>query len=133
MKLEGGTHVVQSYTGSVCSILLVLITSVYAIQKILVLYEKKDVDVVLTAVDSFYDMNFVFNYSNGFNVAVAFTGYNNEVEMELDPSYGRLIFNNYRWGMHQNGTFYSAVDELKHHVCSREELGLEPGNNSQDN
>ena len=93
MKLEGGSHIVQSYAGSLCTILILCISGLYAVQKLFVLIEKKDVDVLSTTLDSFYDENFVFSYDNGFNVAVAFTGYNNEKEPELDPSYGKLVIN----------------------------------------
>ena len=62
MKLEGSSHVVQSYAGSFCSIFFICITFLYAIQKFVVLIEKKDVDVLSTTLDSFYDENFVFSY-----------------------------------------------------------------------
>ena len=95
MKLEGGTHVVQSYAGSLCSILFICITLLYAVQKMVVLVEKKDIDVLSTTLDSFYDEHYVFSYQNGFNIAVAFTGFNNVAEMELDPSYGKFRFSAY--------------------------------------
>ena len=62
MKLEGETHVVQSYGGSCCSLLIMCITVLYAMQKFNVLLEKKDIDVLSTTLDSYYDENFVFSY-----------------------------------------------------------------------
>ena len=88
------------------------------------LIEKKDVDVLSTTLDSFYDEFFVFGYNNGFNLAVAFTGYNNVVDYELDPSYGRLVFNAAKWGTLPNGTFYEDTPELTHHSCSDSELSI---------
>ena len=48
------------------------------------------------------------NYEiNGFNVAAAFTAYDNESENILDPSYGELVFNHYWWGS-EGGSFESG-------------------------
>ena len=54
---------------------------------------------MLSAVlDYYYDEDFTFNYNNGFNIAVAFTAYDDETEWILDDSYGEIVFNAFSWG-----------------------------------
>ena len=124
MKLDGRTQFVRSYAGSLCSILILLVTALYGFQKLVVLIEKKDVSVLSTTLDSFYDENFVFAYEDGFNVAVAFTGFNNVVDYELDPSYGELIFNAVQWGTYEDGSYFEHTNKLNHHSCSDYELSI---------
>lgn len=125
MKLDGETDVLQTYSGSLCTLLILAVSVLYTVQKSFVLIERKDVDVLSTTLDSFFDENYVFNYQNGFNVAVAFSGFTNEAEYELDPSYGKLTFNAFQWGIYPNGTIYSVRNLLEHHLCTKAELGQE--------
>ena len=129
MNLDGDSNVVQTYVGSLCSILILAISFIYAFQKLLVLIGKKDVTVLSTTIDSMYDDSFIFDYKHGFNLAVAFTGYNDITEYELDPSYGELVFKAMQWGPHPDGTFYDRSPTLTHHACKEAELGI---SDSQD-
>ena len=63
-----------------------------------VMISKKDVDILSTIKESYFDESFIFNHEDRFNVAVAFTAYDNELEWILDPSYGSLTFYDYSWG-----------------------------------
>ena len=56
---------------------------------------------------------------------MAFTAYDSETEEILDPSYGRISFSRYEWGIRENGDYFVNFDELPMHTCSREELGIE--------
>ena len=125
MKLEDESHVLHSYAGSLCTLLMFCVTILYALQKFIVLVERKDVDVLSTTLDSFFDEHHIFNYKNGFNIAAAFTSFNNEAEWELDPSYGSLELAAFKWGTYPNGAVYEFRDVLEHHFCSKEELGME--------
>ena len=89
-----------------------------------VLIEKKDVDVLSATKDLYYSADDKFTYSNGLNIAVAFTEYNSNEEWELDPAYGSLVFNSYSWGPDENGVVSTTRAELPSHVCNKEELGL---------
>ena len=84
--------------GSILSMLIGLITIMYSIQKMEVLMSKKDVDILSTIKESCFDESKIFDHEDRFNVAVAFTAYDNEREWILDPSYGSLIFYDYSWG-----------------------------------
>ena len=46
MSLDDNTQLAQSYLGSICSLMILMATSLYAFQKVEVLYNKKDVDVL---------------------------------------------------------------------------------------
>ena len=49
--------------------------------------------------DLFYTDDDIFSYENDkLNLAVAFTGYNDDEEYELPPEYGRLVINAFKWG-----------------------------------
>ena len=86
--------------------------------------KKKDVDVLSTTTDLFYDDDYVFGYEDGLNIGVAFTAYDSEREWILDETYGELVFNHFSWGP-RNGTYYTERLLLNQHNCTAEELGLE--------
>ena len=70
----------------------------YTMLKVNVLVYKTEIDILATKLDYYYDESFVFDYSMGFNIAVAFTGYNNVKEYEIDKSIGEVVFEEYAWG-----------------------------------
>ena len=74
-KLEGDETVIQSYFGSICSVLIAVMTILYALQKLDVIISKKDVDILSTVKEGFFDQDYVFSYKNRLNIAAAFTGY----------------------------------------------------------
>ena len=88
MRLTDSEGSLKSYVGSVCSILLIFVTLWYANFKFEVLLHKKDVNILSTIKDLHYNEDFIFDSSNGLNIAVAFTAYDDEKEWILDPSYG---------------------------------------------
>ena len=67
-----------------------------------------------------------FSYKNGFNIAVAFTGFDDVQEWDLDPNIGDLQFRASEWGNNPDGSVYWDQKVLKSHKCTREELGLAP-------
>ena len=124
MRLEDGQTSKNSIIGSLMSILFFIVLGSYTLIKFDVLYNRKrDVDVISTVNDMFYDFNDQFNHrQNGFNFAVAFSAYDNDPEPRLDPSYGKLQFNHYEWGT--NNT--SGRNPMKSvHTCTQKELGIE--------
>ena len=114
----------KSFVGSLCSLLLLVIIMGYAYTKLDVLLMRKDVDVISTVNDLHFDDSFIFKSENGFNVAEAFTRYDDEKEWILDPSYGELLFNSYTWGPENDGSYFTERKKLESHICTREELGL---------
>ena len=59
---------------------------------------KKSIKILSSIKDEYFDQLDVFDYSNGLNVAVGFTGFDNEVTWSLDPSFGTLEINSLQWG-----------------------------------
>ena len=86
---------------------------------------KKSVDIVTMVNENALTSDYRFSYRNGFNVAAALTAYSSYPEVELDPTYGELVFKHYAWGNYEDGSTYSYREQRPTHVCSREELGLE--------
>ena len=130
MKLDKTTSNVQTFMGSICSILIIFVVGSYAYQKTDVWLNKKDNDIMSATQDQYLSPGYVFDQAMGLNFAIAFTAYDNEKEDILDPSYGSLTFTTYEWGLDENGDTFIKFDEIPSHVCSREELGLEGDNSS---
>ena len=68
-----------------------------------------------------------FGYDQGMNFAVAFTAYNNVREPILDPEYGYIYARANQWGLDEDGKFKSQKIPIPMHTCTREELGLDEG------
>ena len=114
--------------GSIFGLLLIVVLAGYSYQKVSIFYEKKKFDILQTSIEGHYPEEYVFSWDSGFNIAVAFTAYDNERENILDPSIGELGIYISEWG-DENGELFLRDIKLDTHQCSREELGLE-GNDS---
>ena len=125
MKVDGGDDQLKSGLGTFCSILLLIVTSMYAYNKMLVYAKKKDVSVTSATEILFFEDKDVFGIDKGMNIAVAFTAYDSTTEYELDPSYGEIVFNSYTWGNNEDGTPFSKRSQLKEHICTPEELNID--------
>ena len=63
MKIESdGSMNLPSCAGSLCSLLLFLMVMGYAVQKIDIMYHRREHDITESMVDSYYDMDYVFDY-----------------------------------------------------------------------
>ena len=91
---------------------------------------KTEIDILATKLDYFYDESFVFDHSNGLAIAVAFSGWNNKREYEIDKSIGEVVFKAYEWGNDNDGNFFVTQKIIPSHVCTKEELGLEGDSSS---
>ena len=106
-SLDGDSQVAQSYMGSICTIIILCVTIMYAFMKLDVLMAKKDVDVLSAVKDLALTSEDKFTYINGFNIAIAFTEFNSNREYELDPKYGRVVINSYSWGADSDGNLFT--------------------------
>ena len=122
MTIDGERHVVQSYLGSVFTILVFLTTLLYSVQKLDVLIAKKDVNISSAVKGMVFSDDFKFSYRTGFNIAVAFTEYNYNSEWDLDPKYGTLVLNSLSWGTDPDGSPFIRRIQLPTHLCSKEEI-----------
>ena len=85
-------------------------------------------DITESNIDSYYDTDYVFDYSQGFNVAVAFSNFSSKRSdldrFTLNPSIGSLVFSTAYWGVDDNGNTLGSKIELESHACTAEQLGL---------
>ena len=65
--------------------------------------ENKKIDMITATSEYFFAETDVFNESQGLNIAMAFTGYDNEEEWILPREIGALMFQTYEWGPDENG------------------------------
>ena len=85
---------------------------------------RKDINILTTINDMFFTPDYVFSYEkNRFNIAAGFTAYDSNPEPILDPTYGSLHLNHYRWGQPEDEA--NGRHRLPQHACTREELGLD--------
>ena len=85
-----------------------------------------DTDIIGSTDDRFFSSDYVFDFKQGLNYAVAFSAYDSNQEIILDPSYGELRFRAYTWGRDPvTGESFLRHDPIPTHPCTREELGLE--------
>lgn len=99
MRLDSGNGSLKSIVGSLMSLILLGVLLLFTYLKADVLINKKDVDVLSTINDNFYTSDDIFDSSHGFNVAAAFTAFDSNTEVILDPTYGELVFMHYYWGV----------------------------------
>ena len=92
MKLDEGSDSIKSLMGSLCSIMLTILILSYAYQKMDVLIERKDIDVLSTTNEMYFPDDDEFSAKNGLRVAVAFTSFGLAETWELDPTYVSLAF-----------------------------------------
>ena len=92
MKIDGRFSKMSSWLGASCTLMILIVIVLYAYLKAWILLQRKDVNIVQIMHDSHHSAEMQFNFDNGLNFAAAFTGYDNEMERILDPSYGELVF-----------------------------------------
>ena len=90
--------------------------------------ENKKIDMVTATNEYFFSDSDVFDASQGLKIAVAFTGYDNEQEYALPPEIGELTFQKYGWGLQENGESIIYREDIKTHICTDEELGINDDN-----
>ena len=78
--------------GSFLSIIVTCVVLLYAYLKADVLMSRRDVDILSTINDHKFTPDDKFRAQNGFNIAIAFTAYDNDPMPILDPSYGEIVF-----------------------------------------
>lgn len=103
MRLDSKMAILKTPMGSFCTILLFVLVTAYTYQKIDVMHFKKDVEVFQYTTAGAFDDQYVFNFAQGLNIAVAFTAFDNEEENILDPAIGRVVFRRNSWELDATG------------------------------
>ena len=104
MKLSDGEDFVTTWMGAFCSMVLMLILLAITVNKIEIMFSKKDVDILTALNDSYLDSDFSFKAANGLNFAIKWHSMSDKNEI-LDPSIGRLVFRYSQWSYNENGDY----------------------------
>ena len=105
--------------------MLAAVIFTYSAQKLQILINKTDNEIILTELHHFYSDQETFTAKDGFNVAFGL----NLGDIVLEDTVATFYVSLQEWTVLPNGTFDSSEKWLDIHRCSREELGLE-GENS---
>ena len=62
MKIDDGEESLHSLMGSLCSLMIFFLVVLYSYQKVDILWNKKDVDVLSTTNDMHFETDYVFDY-----------------------------------------------------------------------
>ena len=103
MTLAEGVVSLPTSMGAFMTIFLMIVLFCFTILKTYNMILRKDVNISSTINENVYSDSDVFDYSQGLYFAVAFTGYDNEREIMLDPSIGELEFYVEEWGKDEEG------------------------------
>ena len=125
MKIDKGHSIMTTSVGSIFSIILFIIVGMYALQKTNIMIMKTDDYVMTSTQDSFFDLDYKFGFEQGFNIAVAFTAFDDEKENILRPEIGRIVYRQYKWGFEANDRYKLTQDYLPTHTCTKQELGID--------
>lgn len=124
MRLDSkGSHSFATGTGTFFSLLLLILTAAYGFNKIEILVRRKDVDILSTIQDSYFDIESTFGADQGFNFAVGLLGQNEP----LDRAIAYWEITSFEWTPTDQGKINVTTQVLDSHVCSQEELGLVEG------
>ena len=115
----------QSWGGALCSLFLFITITAYSFQKLDVLFNGRDVDLIVSMKTNALQSHDEFDASMGLNFAAALTAYDDNEEPIDDPTFGELVFNHHKWGRNSDGSiFASGRYRIKSHRCTSEELGV---------
>ena len=78
MNIDKGEKELTSIPGACCSLVLLFAILSYGWQKAGILVHKKDYNIMQSVKDYHFTSEDVFSYEKGFNVAFAFTAYDDE-------------------------------------------------------
>ena len=119
MKIDKGHSIMLTSVGSIFSIILFIIVGLYTYQKSNIMIRRTDDHVMTSIQDSFFDLDYKFDYEHGLNIAAAFTAFDDEKENILSPDIGQIVFKQYHWGYDAEGKYFVTTDYLPTHVCSK--------------
>ena len=119
MKIDKGHSIMLTSVGSIFTFILFIIVGLYTYQKTNIMIGRTDDHVMTSIQDSFFDLDYKFDYKHGLNIAAALTAFDDEKENTLSPDIGRIVFKQYHWGVDTNEKYFVTTDYLPAHVCSK--------------
>lgn len=97
MRLDHGSLRLESWGGALCSVLLFAMISTYFVQKLDILINKREVDLLSVTSFNAHTYEERFDSSMGLNFAAALIKYDGKSEIIDDPTIGELVFNHQKW------------------------------------
>ena len=122
MKIKDGDDSLRSYCGAFLSLVLLVITLIFAYSKAMVLYKGTDITIMGNEVEGVYTYENTFTADDGLFLAAALTKYDSDPEIIEEKRYGELVISHYGWG--NEGGIGSGSTALDTHYCSDAELGF---------
>lgn len=107
MHLGPGFRSIQSWGGALCSFFLFFVISAYTLQKLDVLVNGRDIDLVMSTATNALEVTDKFDASMGLYFAAALTAYDNNQEEIDDPTVGEIVFNHHKWSRNPDGSVNS--------------------------
>ena len=124
MRLDSkGSSSLATGAGAFFSFLLLLMTATYGLNKFEILLRRKDVDILSTIQDSYFDVESTFGAAQGFNFAVGLLGQREP----LDEAIASWDISSFEWAPNDDGRIEVNTQIINSHICSEEELGLVEG------
>ena len=105
MQVEEGSSGHRTRAGAICSVFAVVFIIAFIVQKLIIFESGSQTNMFSTESTLYFEEKDIFDYSQGFNIAVAFTAFDNDQEWILDPAYGDLIVNVEEWGRDNNDNY----------------------------
>ena len=92
MRLTRTHTTVSTLLGSLCTLVLVVLVSLYSYECVTTLVTENGDTINQNVIQNHFSEFEEFSHEkHGLNIAVAFTSYGNVDEWELDPSYGEIV------------------------------------------
>lgn len=85
------------------------------------LVERKDVNMIQSVRESYFDESYEFTARQGLNVAAAI---HSRQGLKFDKSYGSIVFKRIEFKLDADGNRVRNSGYMDTHTCSRQELGL---------
>ena len=122
LKLDSkGSESLPSCSGSVLSILSLMLTTVYFVYQFMIFQSKSGQEMTLSVEENFFTEDDIFGPDDGFMMAAA--AVERDFYTPIDPKFGKLVFYHVHWG-YDGGEDFRIREKILTHKCSDEELGL---------
>ena len=106
MDIHEGVRTLPSSLGVFLTIIVFCLMTGYTVQKANIWIKKDETEMMSIRKELYYGPDYVMDMSKGMYFAVALSAYDNERESNLDPSIAEIVFQEYEWGIKDNGEVF---------------------------
>ena len=124
MSMDKGKSSIGTPCGAMCSLFMLVVILLYALQKTTILISKNDTNLQKTRLENYFDFSEPMTGADDgiFFAFKVFNAYNSKYG-QLDSSYYRLSVGSYEFTFDEkSGDYVSNFTELKTHPCTMLEL-----------